>query len=112
MQKLESLGYRFRLEGDRVLMRHYGSGEPSQEAKALIAKLNKEEVRQALLDRAAGFSEAQDGVLWAYGDDVLPAARKIKAAEEAGEIWATKVCYHSETGAAEFHFQPAEWRMT
>ena len=112
MQKLESLGYRFRLDGERVLMRRYGSREPPKEAAALIAKLDKEEVRRALQDRAAGYAEASDGVLWAYGEDVLPVARKVKAAEAAGEIWVCKVKYHTESMSAEFHFQPADWTIT
>lgn len=109
MQKLENLGYRFRLEGDRVLVQHFGTAP--EEASALLEALDREEVRRTLQDRAAGFSVAPDGVLWAYGDDVLPTARKLRAALDTGDLWDVRVIYHRKTWAAEFHFQSADWRL-
>ena len=109
MAELEQMGYRFRLDGDRVLMRRYGSTEPPQRAQELIAQLDREQVRQVLKDRAAGFSMAPAGIVWAFGDEILPLGRKIKAALDAGEIWDVFIVYNKSADTAEFRFWPAEW---
>ncbi len=109
MQDLERMGYRFRLEGARVLVEHFGT--PPEGAAALLKLLDREEVRQALQDRAAGFSVAPDGIIWAYGEDVPMMGQKIKRALDSGELWSVQVVYHKSAGAVEFHFQPAEWQL-
>lgn len=109
MQELEKMGYRFRLDGERVTVRHYGI--PPPEAARLLEKLDKEKVKRILKDRQNGFSEAPDGVLWAFGDDVLPTAKRIKRAMETGELWDVRVIYHRKTDSAEFHFQPEGWTV-
>lgn len=109
MMELERLGYHFRLDGDRVLMRRYGTGEPPEKAQELISKLDREEVRRTLKDRAAGFSVAPAGILWAFGDEIMPAAKKIRKALDSGEIWDVFIRYSKSADSAEFHFWPAEW---
>lgn len=109
MLELERMGYRFRLEGDRVLAEHFGT--PPAEAAALLAGLDREEVKHLLADRAAGFSVAPDGILWAFGiDDIMRTGERLKMALEAGELFSVNVVYHKQTEAAEFHFQPSEWK--
>ncbi|MBR3743151.1 MAG: hypothetical protein IKN04_22300 [Clostridia bacterium] len=108
MLELERMGYRFRLEGNRVLAECFGT--PPAEAAALLAGLDREEVKLLLDARAAGFSVAPDGVLWVAGaDDILQAGRELKAALDAGELFSVNVIYHKKTGIAEFRFRPAGW---
>ena len=107
MMRLEQMGYRFRLEGDKVMMRCYG--EPPAEAQELINRLDKEQVRRVLHDREAGFSAAPAGIIWAYGDEIMPTAQRIRAALDAGELWDIFVKYSKRADCAEFHFWPAEW---
>lgn len=107
MVELERMGYRFRLDGDRVLMRCYGNA-PAK-AQELIDRLDREEVKRILKDRAAGFSLAPAGIIWAYGDEIMPTAKIIKAALDSGELWDIFVKYSKSADCAEFHFWPAEW---
>ena len=109
IMELEQMGYRFRLDGGKVLMRRYGSAEPPERAKELISRLDREEVRRTLQDRAEGFSLAPAGIIWAYGDEIMPTARIIKAALDAGDLWDIFIKYSKSADCAEFHFWPAEW---
>ena len=109
MYELEQMGYRFRLDGGKVLMRKYGSAEPPERAKELIASLDREQVRNALKDRVAGFSAAPAGIIFASGDEIMPIALQIRAALDSGELWDVFVKYSKSADAAEFHFWPAEW---
>ena len=109
MMELEQMGYRFRLDGERVLMRKYGSVEAPERAKELLSRLDREEVRRTLQDRAAGFTVAPAGIIWAKGDEIMPMALKIRAALDAGELFDIFVKYSRSADTAEFHFWPAEW---
>lgn len=112
MYELEKMGYRFRLDGEKVLMRKCGSAEPPARAKELIAKLDREEVRNALKDRAEGFSVAPAGIIFAKGTEIMPIALKIRAALDAGELWDIFIKYSRSADSAEFHYWPAEWEPT
>lgn len=112
MYELEQMGYRFRLDGERVLMRKYGSAEAPARAKELIAKLDREQVRNALKDRAEGFSVAPAGIIFAKGNEIMPIALKIRAALDSGELWDIFVKYSRSADTAEFHYWPAEWQLT
>lgn len=109
MEELERMGYRFRLNGTKVLMRKYGSEETTERAKELISGLDREEVKRTLQDRAAGFSAAPAGIIWAYGEEIMPTARKIKAALDSGELWDVFIVYSRSAYSAEFRYWPAEW---
>ena len=54
MQQLEAMGYRFRLEGEAV--RYSVLGEPPPGAEALLRRLDREQVRAVLRDRARGYT--------------------------------------------------------
>ena len=54
MQQLESMGYRFRLEGEAV--RYSVLGEPPPGAEALLRRLDRAQVRAVLRDRARGYT--------------------------------------------------------
>lgn len=109
MMELEQMGYRFRLDGNRVLMRKYGSAETPERAKELLSRLDREEVRRILQDRAAGFTEAPAGIIWASGNEIMITALKIRAALDSGALWDVFIKYSRSADAAEFHFWPAEW---
>ena len=51
---LERMGYRFRMEGDAVTYRLLG--EPPPGAEALLRRLDREQVRAVLRDRARGYT--------------------------------------------------------
>ena len=53
MQQLEGMGYRFKLDGDRVRYTLYG-GQAPLEADALLRSLDREFVRSVLESRAKG----------------------------------------------------------
>ena len=54
MQQLEAMGYRFRLEGEAV--RYSVLGEPPPGAEELLRRLDREQVRAVLRDRARGYT--------------------------------------------------------
>ena len=109
MTQWERMGYRFRLDGEKVMMRRYGSAEPPEKAKELLSRLDREEVRRTLKDRAEGFTIAPAGIIWAKGEEIMPTARRIKAALDSGELFDIFVKYSMSQDSAEFHFWPAEW---
>ena len=51
---LERMGYRFRMEGEAVTYRLLG--EPPPGAEALLRRLDREQVRAVLRDRARGYT--------------------------------------------------------
>lgn len=107
--ELERMGYRFKLEGDHVVVRRYSAAEPPERAKKLLEELNKEQVKQVLIDRQNGFSEAPAGILMVQGQMILPVAKKIKAALDSGELWDVRVRYNKTADSATFQWWPAEW---
>ena len=54
MQQLDAMGYRFRLEGEAV--RYSVLGEPPPGAEELLRRLDREQVRAVLRDRARGYT--------------------------------------------------------
>ena len=107
--ELERMGYRFKLEGDRVVVRRYSATEPPERAKELLAGLTKETVKQVLIDRRNGFTVAPAGNLMVQGQQILPVAQKIKAALDTGELWDVQVRYSKKNDSATFFWWPAEW---
>ena len=108
--ELERMGYRFKLEGDRVVVRRYSATEPPERAKALLEGLNKEEVKQVLIDRLNGFSEAPGGSLTVQGRWILPIAKKFfKPALDSGELLDVRIIYNKKNDSATFQWWPAEW---
>ena len=79
---LEGMGFRFRMDGDRVTRRCYGT--PPPEAAAVLARVTREDVRRVLTDRAAGFTTVCAEAL------VVRYAPLVRAAAAAGgrpELW-------------------------
>ena len=108
---LEGLRYMVRTEGNGLNVRYQGDDDPPLSTSDLAALLRprKGEIMRLLQDRAEGKTFVPDGVLVAYGEDVIPLARKIKAALDRGELWDAWVFYSRSVDRAEFRFQPAEW---
>lgn len=107
--ELERMGYRFRIDGDKVKMRRYGEGEPPEGAKELLAQITAAKVKQILLDRENGFSDVPPGCLRAEPGTVLSIAAYFKKALDAGELFDVHVRFEKSTGVATFMYWPAEW---
>lgn len=107
--ELERMGYRFKLDGDRVVVRRYSATEPPERAKELLAGLTMEAIEQVLIDRQNGFSEAPAGTLTVQGQQIPPVAKKIKAALDSGELWDVRVKYSKKNDSATFQWWPDEW---
>ena len=107
---LEGMGYEFTANEDKLHF-SFQNGEPpfSVSELVMLLKPHKNAILRVLQDRAAGFSRVPDGVLFAFGADIPPLARKIKAAMDNGELWDVRVIYSKSADRAEFRFLPPEW---
>lgn len=76
-ERLEAMGYRFKLDGERIAYKIYG-GSPPPGGAALLKGLDREEVKRILQDRAAGLKASTPAELdqgWPPRLD-LPAEKK------------------------------------
>ena len=105
LQQLESIGYRFKLEGDHVRYTLYG-GQPPPEADALLRSLDREKVRTLLIAQGMGLHPMEPETLvvpWPLRYVYLHA---IKAALDAGALLNVEVIYHHDAKETEYHLQP------
>lgn len=96
-ERLEAMGYRFKLNGDKVTYSIYG-GKPPPGGAELMQRLDREEVKRILKDRAAGFKALHPPELaqgWPPVADLPPEKKSIfRAAYGFCQRW---------------HNQPKDW---
>ena len=103
---LEALGYLFELDADgSVRYRLYGP-EPPSEADALLAALDREQVRQILMDRQQGFTTVAPQNLRIPWPMRWVAMRAIKQALDDGMLLGVKVTYVRRTRECVYHLTP------
>lgn len=81
-ERLESMGYRFKLNGDKVIYSIYG-GKPPPGGAELMQRLDREEVKRILQDRAAGFKVLHPPELDQGWPPVPDISQELKAAYRA-----------------------------
>ena len=103
---LERMGYRFRLEGEAV--RYSVLGEPPPGAEELLRRLDREQVRAVLRDRARGYTVVKPREVVVPWEDCYPYMHAIKAALDAGALLDVKVIYIRRTRECIYHLTPPE----
>ena len=81
---LERMGYRFRVDGEKVTARHYG--KPPPEAAALLAGISAEDVLQVLEDRRRGFVDVLPEELHVPPEKASACLDAIGEAMKCGDI--------------------------
>lgn len=81
-ERLESMGYQFRLDGDRVTYRIYG-GDPPPGGETLLQRLDRESVKKILEARAAGYTVGTPQELARGWPPVPDISQELKAAYRA-----------------------------
>ena len=105
MQQLEGMGYRFKLDGDRVRYTLYG-GHPPPEADALLHSLDKDFVRSVLNARAAGCVTIKPQIVRVPWEDRFRYMSMINAAKCAGELADVKVTFIRSTRECVYELLP------
>lgn len=106
LMELERMGYRFRLEGEAVTYRLLG--EPPPGAEALLRRLDREQVRAVLRDRARGYTVVKPREVVVPWEDRYLYMHAIKAALDAGALLDVKVIYIRRTRECIYHLTPPE----
>lgn len=101
---LEAMGYRFRLDGDRVRYRVVGT--PPDAATALLARLDKQQVRQILHAREQGYTTLRPQEIVVSWPDRYRYMHAVKAALDAGALLDVKVTYVRKTRECIYHVIP------
>ena len=91
LMELERMGYRFRMEGDAVTYRLLG--EPPPGAEALLRRLDREQVRAVLRDRARGYTVVKPREVVVPWEDRYPYMHAIKAALDDRHILNDHISY-------------------
>lgn len=105
LERLESLGYRFTLAEDGgVRWQLYGPEPP--EGPALLAALDREQVRQALQDRARGFTVVPPQEIRTSGAARYLYMAALKQALEDGALLDVQAVYHRRTGDVTYRLTP------
>lgn len=105
MQELESMGYRFHLDGDRVRYELYGGQAPAGAAE-LLEKLDREFVHSVLMARKAGYTVVKPQIVHVSRADRDRYFAIMKAAYENGEFADVKVTYIRPTGETIYELLP------
>lgn len=106
LMELERMGYRFRMEGEAVTYRLLG--EPPPGAEALLRRLDREQVRAVLRDRAQGYTVVKPREVVVPWEDRYLYMHAIKAALDAGALLDVKVIYIRRTRECIYHLTPPE----
>ena len=105
MQQLEGMGYRFKLDGDRVRYTLYG-GQAPLEADALLRSLDREFVRSVLESRAKGYETVKPQIVRVPREERCRYLAVIGAAKACGELADVKVTYIRSTGECIYELLP------
>lgn len=92
MQQLEGMGYRFKMDGDRVRYALYG-GQPLPEAERLLQSLDRGFVRSVLQARANGCVTVKPQIVRVPWEERFRYQTMIYAAQCAGELADVKVTF-------------------
>lgn len=103
---LEALGYRFELDADGSVRYQLYGPEPPPDADALLAALDRDQVRQILLDRQQGFVTVAPQDLRIPWPMRWVAMRAIKQALDDGLLLDVKVTYVRRTRECVYHLTP------
>lgn len=96
MQQLEGMGYRFKLDGERVRYTLYGT-QPPQEAEELLRSLDRDFVKSVLQAREKGYTTIKPQIVHAPWEERYRYMNMIKAAQMAGELLSVKVTFVRST---------------
>lgn len=102
LAQLENQGYHFRLDGDRLFVRHYGR-MPDTSA---LDGVDRQVIINALRDRAAGFREAPAQEISVEHEQLPAYCAAIKKALDAGELWDARAVYHRASLRTTFYLHP------
>ena len=105
MQELESMGYRFTLDGDRVRYELYGGEAPARAAE-LLAELDRNVVHSVLMARKMGYTVVKPQIVHVLRSDRDRYFAMIKAAYEHGEFADVKVTYIRPAGETIYELLP------
>lgn len=105
MQQLESMGYRFKLDGDSVRYTLYG-GQPPPEAKTLLHSLNRDFVHGILQARHAGYTVVKPQIVRVSWEERYRYLVMIHAAQLAGELVDVKVTFIRKTRECIYELMP------
>ena len=105
MQQLEAMGYRFRLDGERVRYTLYG-GEPPREAEELLRSLDRDFVRDILRARERGCITVKPQLVHVPWEERYRYLCAIKAALITGELLSVRVTFVRSTRACVYELTP------
>ena len=105
MQQLEGMGYRFKLDGDRVRYTLYG-GQPPPEADVLLHSLDRNFVRSVLEARAEGYVTVKPQTGRVPREERCRYLAVIGSAKACGELADVKVTYIRSTGECIYELLP------
>ncbi len=105
MQQLESMGYRFTLDGDQVRYALYG-GQPPPEAQTLLHSLDRDFVRGILKARQAGYTVVKPQIVRVPWEERYRYLLMIHAAQLAGELVDVKVTFIRKTKECVYELIP------
>lgn len=105
MQQLEGMGYRFKLDGDRIRYTLYG-GRPPPEAESLLQSLDKELVRSVLQARAMGCVTVKPQIVRVPWEERCRYLAMIGAAKACGELADVKVTFIRSTRECVYELLP------
>lgn len=105
LERLEKMGYRFRLEGNSILYALYG-GAPPPQAAALLKSLDKDAVRTVLLAREKGCATVKPDVIRVPWPQRYRYMGMIRAAQLCGELADVKVTFIRSTGECVYELLP------
>ena len=110
--ELEAMGYRFSLTKDgQVRYQLYGP-EPPPRAAALLARLNREHVKQILQDRQKGFITVAPQEIRAPWPKRYEYMRAVKHALDDGVLFDVQVIYVRQTRECVYRIIPADADLT
>lgn len=105
MQELESMGYRFTLDGDRVRYELYGGEAPARAAE-LLAELDRNVVYSVLMARKMGYTVVKPQIVHVSRVDRDRYFAMIAAAHNNGEFASVRVTYIRPTGETIYELMP------
>ena len=102
--QLESMGYRFRLDGEQIKYRIVGT--PPPQAAELMRRLDREQVRHILTARAAGYTLVKPQRLVVAWPDRYRYLAAIHAAQAEGKLLHVQVAYNRATRECTYLLTP------